>query len=67
MKECSNPCLIWRRSSACADNTCVEVADGGNWVYLRDSKEIGGAVLRFTRSEWSAFQAGMRLGDFDFD
>ncbi|MEY9838590.1 DUF397 domain-containing protein [Streptacidiphilus sp. EB103A] len=44
---------------------CVEVAplaDGGKAV--RDSKDQGGPVLRFTPAEWSAFVSGVRSGEF---
>lgn len=45
---------------------CVEVAmlpDGG--VAVRNGKEADGPVLRFTASEWRAFTAGARDGEFD--
>lgn len=52
------------RSSAGKD--CVEVAhlDAGH-VGVRDSKNPGGGVLVFTSSEWDAFLAGARDGEFD--
>ncbi|WP_055478063.1 DUF397 domain-containing protein [Sphaerimonospora mesophila] len=60
--------LSWRKSSFSGTNggDCVEVAelpDGGRAV--RDSKAPDGAVLWFTRSEWAAFTAGVRAGEFD--
>jgi hypothetical protein len=54
--------LIWTRSSHCADSACVEVAWRDGEVLVRDSKDPGGAVLRFTRGEWAAFVAGLRDG-----
>lgn len=42
---------------------CVEVAFGG--VAVRDSKDPDGPALRFTCSEWAAFLAGARDGQFD--
>jgi hypothetical protein len=59
--------VAWRRSSACtgADSTCVEVAVGTGVVAVRDSKDQGGPVLRFTAAEWRAFLAGVRAGEFD--
>lgn len=57
----------WRRSSFCNGNSaCVEVAPlaDGN-VALKDSKEADGPVLVFTPSEWEAFTAGVRDGEFD--
>jgi hypothetical protein len=58
----------WRISSySGANGNCVEVADlldGGRAV--RDTK-LGEAspVLRYTASEWQAFVAGVRAGEFD--
>ncbi|MFG3438008.1 DUF397 domain-containing protein [Nonomuraea sp. NPDC047897] len=57
----------WRRSSFCNGNSaCVEVAPlaDGN-VALKDSKDEDGPVLVFTPSEWEAFTAGVRDGEFD--
>lgn len=58
--------LKWRRASHCESGACVEVAqlpDGG--VAVRDSKNPGGTVLRFTAAEWDAFRAGVLAGKFD--
>jgi hypothetical protein len=60
------PHTDWRKSSFCGSSACVEVAttsDGG--VLVRDSKHPGGAVLEFTESEWVAFTAAVRAGEFD--
>lgn len=59
--------LIWHKSTHSGTNggNCVEVADlpdGGRAV--RDSKNPQGAVLSFTQSEWQAFIAGVRDGEF---
>lgn len=57
----------WRKSSySGTSGNCVEVAelsDGGRAV--RDSKHTDAAVLRFTPTEWAAFTAGIRDGEFD--
>jgi hypothetical protein len=60
--------LIWRKSSYSGGTggNCVEVArlaNGGRAV--RDSKQPDGPVLRFTPTEWAAFLAGARDGEFD--
>lgn len=34
-------------------------------VYVRDSKDPDGPVLRFSSAEWAAFVAGARAGEFD--
>jgi hypothetical protein len=63
--DVSSP-LAWRRSNRCDSGACVEVAFAGGGVAMRDSKVAGGgAVLRFTRDEWSSFVAGVREGDYD--
>lgn len=45
---------------------CVEVAplaDGGRAV--RDSKDQGGPILRFSPEEWRAFLGGVEAGEFE--
>jgi len=57
----------WIKSSLSFSNSnCVEVASlpGGN-IGVRDSKDAGGPVLRFTSDEWHAFLGGARNGEFD--
>jgi hypothetical protein len=34
-------------------------------VGVRDSKNPGAAILRFTPAEWQAFLGGARRGEFD--
>jgi hypothetical protein len=56
----------WRKSSySSAGNDCVELADGGDAVLLRDSKHPDQGHLTFTRSELAAFIAGVKAGEFD--
>jgi hypothetical protein len=43
------------------------VASVGTEIAVRDSKDPDGPVLRFSRAEWTAFVAGARAGDFEFD
>jgi len=58
---------IWVKSSLSFSNgNCVEVTGlPGGSVGVRNSRDPDGAVLRFTQSEWDAFLAGARLGEFD--
>ena len=58
----------WKKASKSGTNggQCVEVArlDDGR-IGVRDSKNPGGAVLRFTRAEWEAFLDGVAQREFD--
>lgn len=58
---------VWRTSSHSGDKgTCVQVAELGGEIGVRDSK-LGdrSPVLAFTPDEWAAFTAGVRDGEFD--
>jgi hypothetical protein len=55
----------WQKSSASGNSGCVEVAVGPAVVGVRDTKDRQGPVLRFTPTEWDAFLAGVRNGEFD--
>jgi hypothetical protein len=57
----------WRKSTKSQGNgQCVEVADlDGHAVAVRDSKDQDGPVLVFTSTEWRAFLAGAKDGEFD--
>jgi len=43
---------------------CVAVKIGGD-VQIRDTKDASDTTLIFTRSEWEAFVAGVKKGEFD--
>jgi hypothetical protein len=57
----------WVKSSlSLANGNCVEVAGlPGDEVGVRNSRDTGGPVLRFTSDEWLAFLGGVRNGEFD--
>jgi len=57
----------WFKSSLSFSNSnCVEVASlPADEIGVRDSKDPGGPVLRFTPGEWRAFLGGVRGGEFD--
>ncbi len=59
--------VIWRTSSRCnAYGTCVEVAQlPGGQIGMRDGKNAGGPVLRFSAAQWTDFVVGLRAGAFD--
>lgn len=59
--------LHWRTSQFCDSSACVQVAPASDEIALRDSKNPDGPILRFSRDEWTAFVAGARAGDFDFE
>jgi Domain of unknown function (DUF397) len=55
----------WRKSSYSDNGECVELADMGATIGLRDSKDTAGPVLRLTRTELAAFLQGAKSGEFD--
>lgn len=57
----------WRKSDHSGpDGNCVEVsADVDGNVYVRNSNDPDGPVVRFTSAEWAAFTAGAKDGQFD--
>ncbi|MGH3939143.1 MAG: DUF397 domain-containing protein [Pseudonocardiaceae bacterium] len=58
---------VWRKSTRSNSiGECVEIADlAGGARAVRDSKDPAGPALRFTPSEWAAFTAGIRNGEFN--
>ncbi|NBE91860.1 DUF397 domain-containing protein [Nonomuraea sp. KC401] len=58
---------IWVKSSRSGGgNNCVEVARNlPGIIAVRDSKNPHGPALVFTQSEWAAFLAGAKDGEFD--
>ena len=58
--------LVWTKSSQSTGGAaCVEVAPAHDGVIIRHSKHPDGAHIRYTRAEWYAFVAGVKLGEFD--
>jgi hypothetical protein len=55
----------WRRAGQCASNGCVEVAQIGENIVVRDTKDLAGPTLRYSRDEWTAFVAAVKAGEFD--
>ena len=57
----------WKKSSRSSANgqctMCARLADGS--MAVKDSKDPDGPVLIFTAQEWSAFIAGVKVGEFD--
>jgi Domain of unknown function (DUF397) len=57
----------WRKSTfSNSQGECVEVTDlDHNGRAVRDSKNPTGPALVFPATEWVAFTAGVRAGEFD--
>jgi hypothetical protein len=56
---------VWRKSRKSQDNGgCIEVADLGDHVALRDSNNPDGPVLVVTAFEWACFLDGVARGEF---
>lgn len=46
----------WRRSSACETTACIEVAEIGNSIGIRDSADTAThAILLFSHKDWLFF------------
>lgn len=56
---------IWRKSTFCDNQNCVEVAQVGGHYAVRDSKNPDQTPLVFGPAEWAAFRDGVRAGEFD--
>jgi hypothetical protein len=54
--------VVWRRSTRCDSGACVEVADTGTDVLMRDSKLDVSPVLTFGRDAWADFIASVKAG-----
>lgn len=53
----------WKKSSYSGGNaSCVEVADLGEHIAVRDSKDRSGPKLIFTSETWRAFLAELKTG-----
>lgn len=56
----------WIKASASdQQESCVEQRAHDGMVEVRDTKDRGGPVLRFTRAEFAAWLDGARGGEFD--
>jgi hypothetical protein len=50
----------WRKSSRSgAGNDCVEIANHGDGVLVRDSKNPDGCVVRIDPAAWAVFLAAL--------
>jgi hypothetical protein len=53
---------IWRKSTKCDSGTCVELALINDDVHVRDAEAT---VVKVSRTAWSEFVEGVKLGEFD--
>ena len=61
MREPDPPHVRWHKSSySSASGQCVEVASVAGAVVVRDSKNLAGPELVFTRQAWAAFVEGVK-------
>lgn len=51
---------VFVRSSYCQGGMCVEVAQAGDEILVRDGKDLSVAPLRYTKEEWRQFLAQCR-------
>ena len=59
--------ITWRKSTASSAANCVEVGFAEESALVRNSRDPLGTALSFTPTDWVAFLAGARNGEFDLD
>ena len=52
--------LVWRKSKACANQACVEVAQTKALTLVRDSKLTDSPILTFDNDAWQTFVASLK-------
>lgn len=58
--------LAWRKArSSTAHGACVEVANAGHLIAVRDSWNPQGVMLTYTTTEWKSFLDGAKRGEFN--
>ena len=61
MTQVARRFTCWRKSTRSgAQGDCVEVGTAPGFVGVRDSKDRGGSVLTFSRSQWAEFVTLLR-------
>jgi hypothetical protein len=60
--------LQWRKARRSANNgACVELAPVNGQIFIRDSKDQNGLVMRYSVCSWRVFLADVKMGQFDLD
>lgn len=60
--------MNWRKAKASGGSSggsCVELADAGNEILMRNSNRLGEGTLPFTGAELACFIDGCKNGEFD--
>lgn len=55
---------VWVKSRKCESVDCVEVADIGSEILIRNSRDPG-HVVRILRGDWKTFAAGIASGSLN--
>jgi Domain of unknown function (DUF397) len=55
----------WRTAGRCEGGQCLEIGTLGEFVIVRNSADPGQACVTMSRTEWRAFVAGVKNGEFD--
>lgn len=65
VEKVSTARVTWRKSTRSnGSGNCVEMADFGGRVGVRDSKNVAAGVLVFAPVQWSTFVASIKGGQF---
>lgn len=60
--------LQWRKARRSVNNgACVEVATVSGQIFVRDSKDPNGPMIRYSGHPWHIFVMGAKTGRFDSD
>lgn len=57
--------MSWVKSQFCDTSSCVEAMRVENEIWMRDSKDPDGPILKFPAREWSQFMADINKNKSD--
>jgi hypothetical protein len=55
---------VWRKSTFCSSDSCVEVAQDGDRILMRDGKDTSRPSLSFDRATWAQFVTEVQKGRY---
>jgi hypothetical protein len=64
LPEAVDATKLWRKSTFCASDACVEVAEHGGRIWVRDTKDTTQPSLGFDRAAWAQFVAEVKNGRY---